>query len=1210
MAKFIANGKRKRWVALTSLALSATLSLGVLAACGGNETPPEEEEPEVSTPTDTQVIKNGNFEFFSEMTETKLSERRNLINDPTSWSITTVSPSSDTKSGIIDTKAETWDYLTKPGRAFTDIDDAYEHWDDEDVTAYDRLKFLDEHDTEIGELESGSDRRVFFDAYRSSGDESYSIDYEDVENLAADFPHGITLHEGAKEGDTNVLMLHNTETSDGVLGTATYATSSTTITLKGGTAAKVTAWVYTDKLYHYYTDQSKDDDGNYTELEKDGGAYIAVTNTVGSNSSSPQFVIKNINTHGNWEQYTLYIRANTYATTTYRIVLGLGRNTSSDNRLEAVNGYAFFDDVVGETIKGDAYIAATKDLPADVTRDLGTASKDRILDATDLATKLATGSLSQYNRTFAFDLLDADEFSDLAVSIPAEDIALTEETSGSLTVTSKVPDNRKEDSGVTPDKQSIAEATTYSALKTRATAEASDPAFNGYLKNIFDRDFKDDKFPFGSEKTPVENVSVIMLLSTNGAAYTAKLENEKFTLAKDKYMLISFFVKTSAIRSGKTGATISLIDGSNKTTISAFDSTTVATVDIDKDTTDIYQGWVQCFFIVKNETDTDKAFSLEFSYGPTSIVGSKVSDYADGYAAFANLQYVDITKAQAGYASTGTYAKSVSLTASTKDTTQFDSAAASYDIEKELSAPANFRGVSADADAEASKNIVTGLLNAEYKEKYFASTDKNLAALKTLSAASDADAWWDGLFGDDLRAARVATQPLVIYNKGAEAAPSYGYTMRSYESTIAANSSQVISMRVKVEANTKAYLYLTDLSNVREDGFNKRFSPVLPSVTYWYDDDGNIVKGDPSAAEFNKKTDVLYYLDEQTGLYTKAGATDGKYYANLHNYKVDEETGNYLTKDDRIAYYYNKETGKAYADQAFTVEVNDLPIAEDGVSITRYPIDRDTADFVSFIEVDGSKITDDTWVDVAFYVRTGNEAKSYLVEIWAGAKGATDGLPAGGYVFVDGYKNESASSYDAIRSERVSALSDVAENRVDPADETSNLKETLALYHTFSFFDSDSFLRYDKSQDEDNSGNPWIDYKQSDYDEGIAWLIYDTVGTENVSEMFIDYSVAEVTVAEHVYDTDDDTSTDDDDTATPAGDTNIWLIISSAVLAVVLIFAIVAVIVRRIYTKHNKGKIKVVKDKAPKKQKAAKKQKEEKAETPERAKDENDPYNE
>src|SRR5699024_4611954 len=122
---------------------------------------------------------------------------------------------------------------------------------------------------------------------------------------------------------------------DGVLGTGQYYTSSTTITLSAGTAAQVSFWVRTDDLTHYYEDDE-------LSVENNAGAYVRVNQTVGG-TTLDQMQIKNINTKGEWRQYTLYIRANSFATTTFTVVFGLGQGSTS-NRLEYVNGFAFFDD--------------------------------------------------------------------------------------------------------------------------------------------------------------------------------------------------------------------------------------------------------------------------------------------------------------------------------------------------------------------------------------------------------------------------------------------------------------------------------------------------------------------------------------------------------------------------------------------------------------------------------------------------------------------------------------------------------------------------------------------------------------------------------------------------------------------------------------------------------------------------------------------------
>ena len=307
---------------------------------------------------------------------------------------------------------------------------------------------------------------------------------------------------------------------------------------------------------------------------------------------------------------------------------------------------------------------------------------------------------------------------------------LTEEKSGNTAYTSEKIDpslyDNSSDSRVPENKRSIVGVKSLTEIKNST---------NGYLQSIAEKDFKE--FPF-------ENQQILLLLSTNGAAYTAK--SETFTLKKDSNpLLVSFFVKTSEVITGRTGATINLVDGETKTAISAFDSTKIATVDItnpadeNKNKKDIYNGWVQCFFFVSNDTDSDKTYSLEFSLGPTSIASSDKYDYGQGYAAFANFETRELTKTELSYASTGDRAKKVSLTGITEDTTVFDSVTATSDIEHGLGTPVNFKGVLAGSDwmvpsdggnegnaipeNKVPEGLITGLLNYKNVENYYANSD-------------------------------------------------------------------------------------------------------------------------------------------------------------------------------------------------------------------------------------------------------------------------------------------------------------------------------------------------------------------------------------------------------------------------------------------------------------------------------------------------------
>ena len=1135
------DGKWKKLLATTlGVGMAAALSLGIFTACTDTSKDDEDEDAPAAK-TDTQLIKNGDFELYSESTKEK-DDLRAILNTPTSWSFTSGSPSSDTRSGLINVGDDYWDYFTKEGYHFTSVSDAYANWKDERVTVYDRLKFLDEFDDEIDDLSSSSNEKKLFNEY------NYSVDYEDVQYLREELDGKILLHDDAKQREdkeTGILMIHNRRTSDNVLGTAQSYSSSTTVTLQAGTAAKVSVWVKTARLEHYYAATGED---KKEPVERRAGAYIGVTHTVGG-TTMDQMQIKNINTaqtnpdntDNGWEQYTVYLRANTYATSSFRIVLGLGMG-SSDNRYEAVNGYAFFDDLKCEIISNEDYANAQ----SDVECDYDNAANDKKFDATENPTQ----------RTFKLDMfapLDGSEDLFFKNFNETDDVYLTKETSGSKTYNSS-----NIDAGLSDDRTAganIATQTTLAELKGRADG-------NKYLAEILKSDF--GNYAYGDSK-------LVFLLSSNGAAYTARLAD--IQLAAGERLLLSFWVKTSKIMTGRTGAGATLVDGENKTAISPFDTTTLAGVDIDDERTDINHGWTQCFFFVSNDTDTDKTFHLELTYGPTTIVGTDRYDYGQGYAAFANFDAKKLTKTELSYASTGDRAVSVSLTGRVADTTEFDTVSAASDIKSGLALPANFTGIVAGSknivsdgvDNYVPENVYTGLLNSQYAKDYL-ENENNAAWIDRLGAPAPATVtedsakeWWNSVFGDTKVAGAAARQPLVIANVG-DAAPAYGYFAKT--ATVSANSYQKISMRVKLSQNAKAYIYLTDASDVTK-GYDRTLSADAPKVTYWYDDDGNICSKDPS----EKDSEILYYLADN-GLYTNAKENDGKYYANLHNYT--EENGNLVTKEGTTAFYGHEGKYYAYYDEdknEHSQVVENLP-----ANIARYNYtnkDFTQGAFTSVIEIDGAG-NEGRWIDVAFYVHTGNEAKTYRLEVFAGSRYNDEtGLPANSYAFFDRYVSESTSNYDAVLSEAVTNLKE--KNNVAPDE---NLGEDVALYYTFTFYDSASYTRYDATLDEDELGNPYGSYKQSSHEEQLIALKYSDGGDLTgapVSALFLDYAATEVTVEQDDLGNNNDDDSDDEDSKEPLSTGDILLIVSSSLLGVVLIFAIVAIVVRRVLAKRKKS---------------------------------------
>ena len=1175
MAKFFENGKwKKRTLTALSVALAATLTMGVLSACTVKEDEPEDEDSVVA-PTDTQLLRNGNFEFYSDNNLSDVLKKHNVISSPNNWTFTSGSPSSDTASGIINT-AE-WDYYTKSGghkfktytkgegddaeevTTFDSIADAYAHWEDDDVNAYDRIKFLDIYKDEISELSSSSDEAKLFAKYK------YSVDFEDIEKFAEDFSGAPALRSGVKEDETSVLMIHNSRDTDGVRGTAQYYTSSTTITLSAGTSAKVSVWVRTDNLVHY--------DG--VDLTARGGAYIGVTNTVGGNTLD-QMQIYNINTRGEWQEYTVYVRASTFATSTFRIVLGLGQG-SSDDRYYSVDGYAFFDDVSCEIISNADYVEAVLD-----DADYNIPKSDIRLctvDSVKAEKQFDTDSVTE--KTFALDLYAGFE-GDTKLLGQDVKIGLTEEKSGSNTY-----DSARIDPSLKDDRPEAGEANGLNFAKVTTLGEiASSSTSNPYLKNVYENDLK-DKFPFA------EDSGIVMLMSANGAAYTAKLN--PLTLAKGERMLISFFAKTNSVLSGLVGGSAVVVDGENKTYLSSFDSTTISTTDIDSKSDDeskkdIYKGWIQCFFFLENDTDNEKTFHVELTFGPTTIVGTNKFSYGDGYAAFTNFETKLLTKTEYGYASTGDRAKKVSLTGEVTENKKFDSVSATDEktIENGLALPANFRGVKGGSNFVMEggdenikpKHVYSGLLSSQYAENYYSGDDSEWKDVldRAAGTVSGADEWWSKLFGN-------ARQPLVIVNKDAA---SYGYFAE--RSSVSANSYQRISLRVKASVGAVAYIYLTDVSDAKNPG--ARLTPNLPNYTYWYDDEGNIVSQDPTSDEYDEDTDILFELQEN-GLYKKVGDNSDTYYANLHNFDTDSD-GNLVTKDGEIVYFLDGGKFYAYRDEKSNGEYSyRTPVTNLPTDIARYDYSNKANIPTSEMIVEGTG----EWVTVNFYVHTGNTAKNYRLEVWSGSREGDVTNPKDSYVFFDNYSSASASSnYSTILAETLQAIKDDYNDKhgyqlgdkeyIGVNDDLPEDYEN-AKYYTFTFFDSNTYVRYDETMDEDELGNPWGSYLQSNYSKQLVSLFYKNEGEAASSyNFFLDYSAIEVTVTPDDLSVDDDTTTDDTHSRLDT-DTNIFLLIASGGMAIVLLAVILILVIRRIIEAVGKKKrVKPVKDKRVRSSKA------------------------
>lgn len=1162
MRKMKAKTKNK----LLALFLSSMMltSAFAFASCKDDDTAETPEDTETEDTTEIEddglLITNGGFETFNKkdglnLIGTSVNGWTRSTNTATSGSAL----SSKSASGIIDTKDDAWNDLTtsKLGELKASElteEQAKEKWSS--MSAKDKLDYYKAwKDNDANDDKKISDLEFY---------QAFNIDDEDLPTCA-----NPKTHDNSTE-NTNVLMIHNHyyNSSYETIGTAQKFTSSSTVTLQAGTSAKLSLWVKTSDL------QSTTSAGESQEAV-DKGAYIRVTNNLGGTAQDP-LEIKNINTKGvtennGWVQYTLLLKGASFTDTTFTLVLGLGQSGGTD-RYEYVNGYAFFDDIQVETLTNTEFDTIVYSDKATYTPNDDVFKPFEIKDKKDLRVKKAN---EIEDKTYlAIDYYKSAEPSSINGNILSEtwNFEATTEENGNKTYVSTT--------NLAPAGTTIAPtlgtglSNTNDLIQIFDTPDAMNGSTNAYLQTVYNDYLKDTDKDNDFLKNQT-NKKLLMLLSASGASYTAKLDYD-FTMPADKYTAISFFVKTSDM-TNFTGGGVKVVnknDSSNTVSLSNISTATLEGVKIG-DTEDYYDGWQKCYLFISNETDETQYFNLSFSFGPTTIYDSTETSYQSGFMAVTGFEQYDMDEKIFAFAKSGSYSQILNLESADDDdntSAGFDSALSVSDrtLEDGYANLQNFKGVTSDSDyvsangtgskLEINTLATAGLLSKENITKLDDNdneieNDKYTEILTALGGigAKNEDKW-ASVFGGDAILGE-AKQPLVIYNPDG----AYGFIGTS----TAVSDYQPISVRVKVSAGAKAFIYLIDM----DDNSYQKTLTVGRNQTYWYDDDGNICASDPAKSGFSAKRDTAFKL-QSNGLYkvnpSWTGATGidaNAYYANLSVYEKDKDNGNLLVAEggvsynytnkwlndgnDGIAFYYNKDTQKYYADSAKTVEVNDL------ASIANLARFEQKARQSAMFEVGE---TNGEWAIVTFYIHAGETAKNYRLEVWSGSRDGAVKNPAGSVVI-----------FDKITSDALTA--DTWKSNLDERKDGLT-EETDYFESVFSFYDSNKFLRYDAKADTNEVGNSYESYLSSAYTSSIAYLKY---AKDNVYEMYIDYSLSDVTVAADV----DEEETDDTETeeeTKPESETNVWLLISSIAIAGVLLLAVVSIIVRSIVKKARKNR--------------------------------------
>jgi hypothetical protein len=964
MSKQYSSKRRLKYVFL-ALACTASFTLtGMVTACSSDSDTDETEK--TTSVEDKQLLKNGNFEYFTVPDGDNVEY---LIKTPTNW--TSGGSSSYTMSGIISTSADSWTKLTDENLKATldannELDEDDDDYEDEyvdyngmksqDILYKDTYKALntddddDDYEEAIKLIENPG---THYNVQEKSDGSLYYMDGTDEVAVYVNDDGDYFLDEDYTQGISNILMLHNYATAHNGIA-QNY--SSVSVDLPANTAAEISLWVKTAYLKY----------NQGATVEQDRGASITVTQTAGSNSLD-DFTISSINTEklisanavessNGWVQYTVYVNACDFADTTISLQLALGETD------ETVEGYAFFDDVqvtkyislddtsYSESVVGSAKCSLSDEGDSKVfkadkyERNIGSSteavSSDRYSKFTHYLIDLASEeeyqpvSINKDNSTIGLTV-DSDNYvtSTISPSITLGSDLISLKDIGDAKLTSAF---KKLTNGLSTSKDLLAvlgkgekfSGSQYSEQINEAIATASDLP----------------KYDDASSKT-------IVMLSAYGASYNTSINLE---LGADTRKIISFWVKTSDMN-GSTAATLTVTQVGKKSNTSNFtiDSTDITT-DIDDDNEDIYNGWVQCFLFVSNETENDENVTIDFSFGNTTIKDTAESSFSGGWVALTNMQYLSVDEET--YALTGSNTYMTTLTISESESGTLSSLDTPYgsqsnEIKNTIVPASTYTGVNGSSSTvvknesislpydDINTNDNAGLINKEYFENYASNFAEGscswygelLSAFGvTNTSTTNAINAWNSIFGTS------SAQPIVIVNKlrdyyvankGADETTYKNYYIKNedgeYEkvasdaaydenetyyslmqamnygfvgttSTLAADSYAIVSVRVRVSDGAVAYVYLTDGT---ADKNILSFS--APKYTFLYDSDGNVLKEelDDDATLAEQRANIVYSLRDD-GLYdgTDANGVAG-IYANIYNYS------NFIYSNNKVKYY-------------------------------------------------------------------------------------------------------------------------------------------------------------------------------------------------------------------------------------------------------------------------------------------------------------------
>lgn len=708
-------------------------TLFFIGACGDDTTKDDDDTTYTKVETDSSDIVNGTFEFGSadiKLTEYPQTSMNGWSRASTDSSVT----SSIVNSGIVDTKTENWKSIMLnlyDNENFIKVIEKKFSVSIADITTAKKSEFPEKTDDEIKEVV----KEYVFDTY--------------LKNLNP------STHDGAK--GSKVLMLNNYTTND--FYTSQKITSSSSVSLKKGSYAKISFWIYTQGVSGY---------GDYL-------ANVRIADTFNSSSQS-DYILKNISAANEWKQYTVYLKADDFFSSSVTVSLALGYSATKENYSECCQGTVYFDDVMYEEVTKEEYdgnvaskisSANTKvfsyNNKAVITQDAALSTDNVYLYVTDVAATAEYASyLSQYDVS----------------AVSGKTYEYTKSNNGNVTSSTKF--------GADSDKGSVTYENgkfTVSNLKYASVAlTLSDGTWaispSEYL--LLNFKIKNELNALGSTAITVYVKDEDNNYKTVGT-YTKGDEDERVSIK-----IVNNYPDKPAGNPDKTFSLLFVIgptDVKNSENMYDYASGSVTVYDVTVGTGLTYQYEKESDGnkkLPEEETANYKLFSLYNSVATSISIDDYTQDTTDTYVLSAAKSeignIVNFPVAIDGYYGVG-----------------YDSIHLNKESEnKSINERTN----------QGKDGNFAGLVNSNYVNG--GNYDVILSGLKTaLSYDSEK-----------------SIQPIMIYNNVADA---YGFIGESF--TISASSYAKISVKVKATGDAKANVYLVDASDVDKNvatfGFEK-----------------------------------------------------------------------------------------------------------------------------------------------------------------------------------------------------------------------------------------------------------------------------------------------------------------------------------------------------------------------------------------------------